>query len=503
MTATLPTSYDEFPYKTVPFAQTHPDRLATLAWLFGLEPTPIQRCRLLELGCSSGGNLIPMAATLPQSEFIGIDFSAVQISQGAADVAALGLANVRLLQMDLRDFGEVFGSFDYIVAHGVYSWVPNDVQEKMLDICARQLSPSGVAYISYNTLPGWRLRGAVRDVMCYHARQFTDPKTRVQQARAMLNFLAESQQGNTSAYGAMLREEAQNVRRQPDFYILHDYLEEVNEPLYFHQFMERATRHGLRYLAEANFRSMLAGDLAPQVQQTLSSIAPDLLQREQFMDFLRNQTFRETLLVHQAAVPTRKLSPERVFPLHIATRARSVRDEPDERSAATEEFRAPDGSHLATQRPLTKAAMMVLAQASPATKGFEELCRLANARLGSAAPVAVDHQRALASDLLQCFTAGVVELYAVASPFTVEPGTRPEASAVVRLQANRGTRVTSLRHEPVDLTEDAHRLIALLDGTRTPETLADMVSPGEAPAKALDDLRAALAQLARQALLVH
>ncbi|TMH65814.1 MAG: methyltransferase domain-containing protein, partial [Betaproteobacteria bacterium] len=426
MTATLPTSYDEFPYKTVPFAQTHPDRLATLAWLFGLEPTPIQRCRLLELGCSSGGNLIPMAATLPQSEFIGIDFSAVQISQGAADVAALGLANVRLLQMDLRDFGEVFGSFDYIVAHGVYSWVPNDVQEKMLDICARQLSPSGVAYISYNTLPGWRLRGAVRDVMCYHARQFTDPKTRVQQARAMLNFLAESQQGNTSAYGAMLREEAQNVRRQPDFYILHDYLEEVNEPLYFHQFMERATRHGLRYLAEANFRSMLAGDLAPQVQQTLSSIAPDLLQREQFMDFLRNQTFRETLLVHQAAVPTRKLSPERVFPLHIATRARSVRDEPDERSAATEEFRAPDGSHLATQRPLTKAAMMVLAQASPATKGFEELCRLANARLGSAAPVAVDHQRALASDLLQCFTAGVVELHAVASPFTVEPGTRPE-----------------------------------------------------------------------------
>ena len=162
----MQTSYDEFPYKTVPFAQTHPDRLATLAWLFGLEPTPIERCRVLELGCSSGGNLIPMAATLPHSEFIGIDFSAVQISQGAADVAALGLANVRLLQIDLRDFGEVFGSFDYIVAHGVYSWVPNDVQEKMLDICARQLSPSGVAYISYNTLPGWRLRGAVRDVMC-------------------------------------------------------------------------------------------------------------------------------------------------------------------------------------------------------------------------------------------------------------------------------------------------------------------------------------------------
>jgi len=325
----------------------------------------------------------------------------------------------------------------------------------------------------------------------------------VQQARAILNFLAESLQGNTSAYGAMLREEAQYVRRQPDFDILHDYLEEVNEPLYFHQFMERAARHGLRYLAEANFRSMLAGDLSPQVQQTLSSIAPDLLQREQFMDFLRNRTFRETLLVRQAAVPTRKLSPERVFPLHIATHARPLRDVPDERSTATEEFHAPDGSRLTTTRPLTKAAMMVLVQASPATYGFEELCSLANARLGLAGPVAVDHQRVLASDLLQCFTAGVVELHAVASPFTVEAGAQPEASAVVRLQANRGTRVTSLRHEPIDLTEDAHRLIALLDGTRTPEALAAMVSPGEAAAKALNDLRAALAQLARQALLVH
>src|SRR6266581_539473 len=100
MTATLQTSYDDFPYQTLPFAQTHPDRLATLAWLFGLEPTPIERCRVLELGCSSGGNLIPMAATLPHSEFIGIDFSATTIGKGAADIAALQLTNIRLLPMD-------------------------------------------------------------------------------------------------------------------------------------------------------------------------------------------------------------------------------------------------------------------------------------------------------------------------------------------------------------------------------------------------------------------
>src|SRR6266478_9537585 len=201
MTDALQASYDELAYQTFPFAQTHPDRLATLGWLFGLTPAPIERCRVLEIGCSSGGNLIPVAATLPQSEFVGVDFSAGEIDDGKADVAALHLGNVRLLQMDINDFGETFGTFDYIVAHGVYSWVSNDVQDKLLAICARQLSPGGIAYVSYNTLPGWRMRGAVREAMRYHTRQFSDAKTRVAQARAMLDFLAESLQGDTSAYG--------------------------------------------------------------------------------------------------------------------------------------------------------------------------------------------------------------------------------------------------------------------------------------------------------------
>ena len=503
MTNASQASYDELPYQSFPVAQTHPDRLATLGRLFGLAPTPIERCRVLEIGCSSGGNLIPVAATLPHSEFVGVDFSEVEIHHGKADVATLSLANVRLLQMDMKDFGDDFGTFDYIVAHGVYSWVSNEVQDKLLRICARQLSPSGIAYVSYNTLPGWRMRGAVREAMRYHTRQFSDAKTRVPQARAMLDFLAESLQGNTSAYGVMLREEAQRVRQQPDFYIFHEYLEEVNEPLYFHEFIERAASHELRYLAEADFKNMLAGDLAPQVVQTLSRIAPDLLQREQFMDFLRNQTFRKTLLVREGAPLTRKLSPERLFGLHISTRAQPVREAPDEGSTAAEDFRAPDGSGLTTQRPLTKAAMMALAHNSPAAIAFDELCALANARLGARDAVTTDQRDGLASDLLQCFAAGVVELHSAPSPFVIDAGARPEASAVVRLQASRGAQVTNLRHELVNLNEDARRLLGMLDGSRTREEIAAIVWPGESAEAALAKLRPALSQIARQAFLVR
>jgi len=120
MTSSLHESYEELTYPSYSFAQTHPDRLATLGWLFGLTPAAVDRCRVLELGCSAGGNLIPMAATLPHSEFVGIDFSATAIGRGVADIAALQLTNIRLVQMDIRDFEPAFGTFDYIIAHGVY-----------------------------------------------------------------------------------------------------------------------------------------------------------------------------------------------------------------------------------------------------------------------------------------------------------------------------------------------------------------------------------------------
>ena len=503
MTSALQASYDEFPYQSLPFAQSHPDRLATLGWLFGMAPTPIDRCKVLEIGCSAGGNLIPLAATLPHSEFTGIDFSRVQIAEGAAQIAALQLSNVRLLEMDLRAVGDNFGSFDYVIAHGVLSWVPQDVQEKLFAVCKAHLAPNGIAYISYNTLPGWSTRGAIRDAMQYHTRRFTDPKTRVLQARALLDFFAESLQNDASAYGATLRDEALRLRQQPDFYIFHDHLEEVNLPMYFHEFMARATRHGLRYLAEADFRTMLTHDLAPPVAQTLAHLAPDLLQREQMLDFLRNQAFRQTLLVHEAAPLNRRLSPERLFSLHIVTRAAPVSATPDFASAATEEFRTPEGAMLTAHRSATKAAMLVLAERSPRACAFDELCALAQARLGGQGTLSGEDRDALASDLLQCYAAGVVELQFAASPFVIDPGAQPEASRVARWQAPRGTQVTNMRHEFITLDDDARCLIALLDGSRGASELAALAWPGEASGTASDKLRSTLTQFARQALLIR
>src|SRR4051794_13106921 len=149
------TSYDEMPYESHPYAQTHPSRLAVVATLFGLRPPPVETCRVLELGSAAGGNIIPIAESFPRSQWVGIDLSTRQVDEGQRLVQAMGLKNVTLRHASIMDVDDSYGQFDYILAHGVFSWVPTEVRDKILDICSKRLTANGVAYVSYNTYPGW------------------------------------------------------------------------------------------------------------------------------------------------------------------------------------------------------------------------------------------------------------------------------------------------------------------------------------------------------------
>jgi len=205
------TTYDELPYSDRAFVQAHPDRLAVVGALHGLSPAPVDRCAVLELGCGLGGNLIPMAAVLPESRFLGIDLSVRQVEQGRALIERLGLRNVELRRQDLMDFGEGDGPFDYILCHGVYSWVPPAVQDRILSICKRKLTPRGLATISYNVYPGWHLSGAVRDILRYGARGAGGPAEQVKRAMEFLGFVARSVFEPDSPYGQAVRAAAESL----------------------------------------------------------------------------------------------------------------------------------------------------------------------------------------------------------------------------------------------------------------------------------------------------
>ncbi|HEY6563240.1 MAG TPA: class I SAM-dependent methyltransferase, partial [Pirellulaceae bacterium] len=241
-------SYNEVPYPSFPFRKSHPDQLHTLGRLFGMAPADTAACRVLEIGCAGGGNILPMADQLPNSEFVGLDYSEVQIRDAQAMVDRAGLTNVRVLAADVSQVDpKTLGQFDYILCHGVYSWVPPVVQNAILDVCQRCLSPQGIAFISFNTYPGWHFRGMIRDMMRYHVQQFKKAEVQINQARALLKFLAENANEGT-AYGKLLKTELETLSRQSDSYLYHEHLESHNQPVYFHHFAEDLKRYHLQYL---------------------------------------------------------------------------------------------------------------------------------------------------------------------------------------------------------------------------------------------------------------
>lgn len=470
------TTYDLVPYTSHPFPQTHPDRLATVATLLGLSPPPIERCRVLELGCASGGNLAPMAVSLPESHFVGVDLSARQIEEGQRVVATLGLTNIELRQLNLLDFGPDFGTFDYIICHGVYSWVPDVVREQILRICARNLSPTGVAYISYNTYPGWHMRGMIRDMMYYHAQRFDSPGKKVAQARALLDFLAETNSGKEGPYALLLQQELGILRDKPDDYLLHEHLEEINAPIYFHQFIQAATGHGLRYLGEAVVGTMAANTFPPPVQEALQRVAADQVQREQYMDFLRNRTFRQTLLCHADQPVSYKVDATRLQNLHVASSARPT-SPPALNKERPDRFTGPGNASLTTSSPLMKAALLVLAASYPGSLPFPVLLTRAEdwARRGGAEfPDSwLPDPGPLGGRLLNAYLGGVIELFCSPPRFVVEPTERPVACPLARWQAAAGDVVTNRRHQAVRLNDAERHVLRRLDGSRDRAALAE------------------------------
>jgi methyltransferase-like protein/SAM-dependent methyltransferase len=476
--------YDQVPYPSHSFTASHPDRLATLATLLGMIPPPLERCRVLELGCASGGNIIPMAQDLPGSEFVGIDLSWREIADGQAVVDSLGLTNVSLKAMNILDVDAGFGQFDYIITHGIYSWVPPAVQDKILEICKQNLVPNGVAYVSYNTYPGWRLLGTIRDMMLYHTRGIADPHQKVAEARALIEFLAESIPANFNphsnflhAYVNFFKEQTLRKVGVDDAYLLHDELAGVNEPLYFYQFAERAAAHGLKYMAEAEFRTMLANSFPDETVQALRQVAKSTIALEQYMDFLRNRTFRQTLLCHQDVRLSAAIEAERMARFYVGSPALPVSAEPDINSSSIEQFRAPDHATLSTDHPVTKAAMLYLARIWPQVVPFETLLAEACACLNEAPRDIAADGRILGANLLKAYgySDNLVELHVYAPHFVVELSERPVASPVARLNAEKRGPVTNVRHERVRLNEVSYYLLPYLDGSRDRATLLEIM----------------------------
>ena len=501
------TSYEDVPYESKPVSATHPCRLAAAAALHGMAAPDVRHCRVLELGCAGGGNLVPMALALPESDFVGVDLSPGQVAEGQALVRALALRNIELKTLNLMAVDDRFGTFDYILCHGVWSWVPGPVRERILAVCSRNLSANGVAYVSYNTYPGWHARGMVRDMLAFHARRFADPHEQVRQARSFLGFLVGSVREPDGNYGRALRQEAELLGKQADSYLFHEHLEDVNLPVYFHEFMARAAAHGLQYLDEAQ-GTRLAACFPADVRETLRQLAPDPVLHEQYLDFLGNRTFRRTLLCRQGIALHRPPSPQAVQRFRYTTDCQPRASPVDLRQGVEATFASGKEITLTSIHPLIKAVLACLCEAQPRSLGLAELQRRVQGRLAGSSPSCGLAE--LAESLLHCHQSGIVEFHLHEPAFATALSPQPRASPLARHQAETGCPwITSLRHRVVAIDDFDRAVLGLLDGRRDRAALAgqlaDLARRGRLslPEAGVDDaLGPALARLAGNALLI-
>jgi len=464
--------YDDLPYDSYAYPHSAPEQLATVASLFGLPAPEVATARVLELGCASGGNLIPFALRNPGAKAVGLDISGVQISHGREHIARLGVDNVVLDEGDfLHVDADKLGEFDYIVAHGVYSWVPPEVQEAVLRIIGRCLSPNGVAFVSYNTYPGWKAKEILRDAMLMHGGVHRSASEQVAYGRSMLAFLQKvSLKGGLTA--AALNESLATILRSPVSYVAHEYLEPFNLPCYFHEFVERIGLHQLAYLGEAQPSMMMPSNYGPELaQQLYGALGEDQVRVEQYLDFAISRTFRQTLVVHaeRAATLRWQLDPKAVRDMHFSARL-SCKDEPSRLDGQPQEFVAPPHTgSLTVGLSGLKQVIDLLSRKWPGTVTRDELVRHAQLTQGDKGAVAPEILADAVDELLEMLVLrgmARVRLESVVAgaeghDLTVDPAVRRQVAAMPASQKH----VTNVWHDTVDIGDIERLLLPMMDGT--------------------------------------
>jgi len=464
------TSYDDVPYASFPYAQTHIAHLATIGKLFGLAAPDFTACRVLELGCAGGGNIIPMADEYPRSHFVGIDLSKVQIESGQRVVEAMGLPNIRLEQLSITDFNSE-DKFDFIICHGVFSWVPQEVREKILQICNTNLSPNGIAIISYNTLPGWNMVRSLREMMLYHCARFQDSKEKAAQARALLQFLKESKEGTKNYFTEMIEHEMAILARQPDSYLVHEHLEENNQQFYFHEFAAMADRHGMTYLAESLVNQMFLGNYPQKVVEALRA-ADDLIRVEQYLDFINNRRFRSTLLCRKGVALNRNIPMEHVENFFLRGQLKLPENLPSDLQGEAS-FQGPGGMTFTAKDSATMALGAILSKntmrPAPAPAILEEMV----ATYPQITPEAA--RQSLMQNGFRLYFAGGMTLHSDTGRYVLEVSEKPTTLPIARTLALQTSQITNARHEVVTVDPATCCLLRYLDGTRTAEDLLPLM----------------------------
>ena len=321
------TIYKELGYKSYPFPFTTPAYLEAYGTLVGLNTPPAKTARVLELGATYGGNIISQAVHNPEATFVGIELSQDQVEKGNKIISDAKLDNISLIQGDIMNFDETLGTFDYIIAHGFYSWISDEMKDKLLDIISKHLADNGIAYVSYNTYPGWHTMEEVRQLMLFANRGHDEltHKEKVLRGKTVGSLVGSQilnydnlKERNSKFLGAL-----RSVMQKDDYYVGHDHLEPHNDPCYFYQFNDHLKAHNLAYVCDADLTLSMVRTYDESIADKLEKLAPNSqADQEQYLDFMLDTTFRKSIICKADAAKNLNYdvaNPEKVNTIPVRT----------------------------------------------------------------------------------------------------------------------------------------------------------------------------------------
>jgi len=372
------------------------------------------------------------------------------------------------------DLDESYGKFDYIVCHGVYSWIPEEVQNKILEVCNKLLNPNGIAFVSYNTLPGWNMQRTIREMMMFHSEIFNTNNDKLQQAKLFLKFINNSLENSTTPYSSFLRDETKLLSAYTDSYVLHEYLGEINTGTYFHQFIEKAQKNHLNYLGDASIPSMFIGNLPAKAAEKLQAI-DNIVRSEQYMDFITNRKFRSTLLCHQNIPINRKIEFNNLKEFYTSLNIRPAI--PKDKVDLTNEQEnigfyyenLPD-PFISTTSSIVKAILYVYSENISNPMKFEQVAREALKKLGKYQ--LNDFLAALEQHFIKFIFQGYLKIFSNKPHAITIITEKPKTSEFARFQAKHAhfnntnlVSVTNRLNDMIGITVHEKYILEMLDGT--------------------------------------
>jgi SAM-dependent methyltransferase len=458
--------YESSAYPAVSYPACDPAVMAVAAKLAGLSTPPPSCARILEIGCSSGHHLLHLAERWPESRFTGIDISGAAIRDARETAAAAGLTNVEFIATSLADFVPDEECYDYIIAHGFYSWVPHDVRDALLRITPILLDGSGVAAIGYNTLPGWGMRRPVGN-MLRDLRDHAPPEVAAREPMELLSWLEDACPSDT--YGNHLRAILAEMRAQGSAMLSFDDLAPVNEPCTFADFLTHATASGLRYLGESDIAKNIPSNLPDAAMARLAPLAGDPFLFQQTLDLVSGRSHRVSLLCMAGAPVEGRITTATA--LHFAFR--SLLEVRRDGSGAV--LCGPGGALAKINHPLAISFFGALASFAPQCVTMREVLEVMSERLGAAFDP-THSLPPLAGLVMDAARRGLVLPRIDPVRFDPTPPAYPKLSPLRLLSARRKRSLVDIYHAPRVFPEVQYDILAAMDGTRSAEQLRSIAA---------------------------